>query len=67
MAEALPPEAHLPFLDALAELLAAQVVNTITVGPPPRTDRKSEADSREGFDADSSGVRKVAKGVRHGR
>ncbi len=35
-----PPEAHRPFLDALAALLAAEVVAKITVGSGTQTHRK---------------------------
>lgn len=67
MAEAVPPEAVRPFLDALAEVISSWVVTRITAGPPPRTNRNSEADSGEGFDADSSGVRVAGSEVRRGR
>ncbi len=40
-----PPEAHRPFLDALADLLAAEVVAKITVLSGSRTPRKSGTDS----------------------
>ena len=45
-----PPAAYRPFLDALAELLAAEVFSRITGCPGPRAPRNVQADS-EGPDA----------------
>jgi hypothetical protein len=42
-APAEPPEAHRPFLDALAELLACHVVGEITGGPGSRAPRNSSS------------------------
>jgi hypothetical protein len=66
-AKPLPPEAHRPFLDALAEVLVSYVVSRLTAGSGPRPNRKSEAENGEAFDGDSADVQADVKGVRHGR
>jgi hypothetical protein len=67
MAKALPPAAHRPFLDALAEVLASWVVSRITGGSGPRTTRKSEAGNTEAFDGDSTAIRAEDEGDSIGR
>ena len=62
-----PPEAYRPFLDALAELLAAEVVRRITAGLGTRDPRKLEGVEGVGFNNDSSRVQGDAKGNSNGR
>lgn len=52
------PEAHLPFLDTLAELLAFQVVSHITVGSGPRTSRNDSF----AFRVRERAIRRLAEG-----
>ena len=51
-----PPVAVIPFLDALADLLAADVVSRITAPAGSRTPRKSGTDSTR--------VRSASQGIR---
>ncbi len=60
----IPPQEHIPFLDALAEALVAHVLTNFTGGPPSRSSRTAEGAT---FDPGSSGRRAETDGVRLAR
>ncbi len=54
-----PPDAYRPFLDALAELLAAEAVRRIPKGSRPRGTRKPKGSQEDHFDEDGAVVSDV--------